>query len=1383
MVAGGLRLVGREHVAAGVAQRGREVVEGGDDLAVAVVPGVLQHEERATARPLPALSQLVDLVVELGTHPVEVGPGGPDQVGTAAEGPDAHPHLVRHRCLLSRDARPGCPCPIRRRRRGVTAVGVFHSPPSDGRGTSLRRPSVGPVSTPAALPPARVVVDPPPTLEADEGAAGVLTSAVPMLGSLGSVALVATMATQSGGSGQRSMLAAGAFLVGTLALVLVQLDRVRVRRTRRRAVARRAYLRHLADVRGQLRAAADQQRARLRHHHPAPRALPRVVAGGRAWERGHDHPEALVVRYALGDGSAVATPGQPAPSGTGEPDPAALDALLRLLAAHARVPGLPLTLDLRTDHRVVVEGDREAARSLARSLVAQATAFHPPERLAVAVVTGPEATGWDWLKWLPHAIDRPAPDAHLLLVVDGGPADPPSHQGGVTVLHLASGGAVGDVRLRLGSDRSVTTTRGHGTPVTGTADECDAATAEVLARRLLPLRSDPGPPGRGAPDVSTLLGLPHPPVPDPLRAWLPRPEHLLLRAVVGTTDAGAPLHLDLKEAARGGVGPHGLVVGATGSGKSELLRTLVLGLVLGHPPDLLNLVLVDFKGGATFAGLEPLPHVAAAVTNLADDLALVDRMQDALAGELLRRQELLRSAGVASVREHAVARAGGVDLPPLPTLLVVVDEFAEMLVARPELLDVFTAIGRLGRSLGVHLLLATQRLEEGRLRGLESHLSYRIGLRTFSGAESRAVLGVPDAAELPPVPGTGLLRTGPGDPVRFRAAHVSGPATATVPPAIRPFGPGDRPAAPSTPRPDAGRDSRSVLDQVVAGLAGHGAPARPVWLPPLETPDTLGDLLGPVRREPRLGLVAAARRPDPLRVPVGVVDRPHEQRRDPLVVDLDGAGGHVAIVGAPRSGRTTVLQTVVAALALTHTPREAQVLVVDLAGGGLAPLAGLPHVAAVATRGEPEVVRRVVSHLADLVDRRESWWRDHGVTDVGSYRRRLRAGEPGDGSGEVFLVVDGWADLRADHADLEPVLHRVASRGLALGVHLVVAAGRWGDLRPATRDLFGTRCELRLGDPLDSEIDRRAARRVPIDRPGRGLTGSGHHLLTALPRLDGDADPATAAAGLTELVDRVAAAWPGQPVPQVGRLPTEVRLEDLRTVAGEVDCLLLGVDHRRAIGLDPGSEPHLVVFGDRGSGRTTALRTLAAEVVRTRSPAQAQLVVVDPRRGLLDAAPPDHLLGHHASAATAEPALRQLADHLRGRLPGPSVTAAQLRDRSWWSGAEVHVVVDDHELLVTDGRSPLAPLLPLLPHAADIGLRVTVARRTAGAARALHEPDLRALRELAAPTLLLPGSPDEGPLVGRWVARPGPPGRGRLVSSGGEVTELQVARAAPAGAP
>ena len=177
-------------------------------------------------------------------------------------------------------------------------------------------------------------------------------------------------------------------------------------------------------------------------------------------------------------------------------------------------------------------------------------------------------------------------------------------------------------------------------------------------------------------------------------------------------------------------------------------------------------MLVDFKGGATFAGMADMPHVSAVITNLADELTLVDRMQDALHGEMVRRQELLRASGnFANVTDYEKARTDGrTDLAPAAALLIVADEFSELLSAKPEFVDLFVAIGRLGRSLSMHLLLASQRLEEGRLRGLDSHLSYRIGLRTFSAAESRTVLGVPDAYELPPVPGPGLPQAGPDHP-------------------------------------------------------------------------------------------------------------------------------------------------------------------------------------------------------------------------------------------------------------------------------------------------------------------------------------------------------------------------------------------------------------------------------------------------------------------------------------------------------------------------------------------------------------------------------------------------------------------------------------------
>jgi S-DNA-T family DNA segregation ATPase FtsK/SpoIIIE len=877
---------------------------------------------------------------------------------------------------------------------------------------------------------------------------------------------------------------------------------------------------------------------------------------------------------------------------------------------------------------------------------------------------------------------------------------------------------------------------------------------------------------------------------------------------IGVGEGGLPAHLDLKESAQQGMGPHGLVIGATGSGKSEFLRTLVLGLAMTHSPEQLNMVLVDFKGGATFAGMSDMPHVSAVITNLSQELTLVDRMQDALSGEMVRRQELLREAGnFASVRDYEKARTAGEDLAPLPSLFVVVDEFSEMLSAKPEFIDLFVAIGRLGRSLGIHLLLASQRLEEGRLRGLESHLSYRVGLRTFSAQESRAVLGVPDAYELPAVPGLGYLKPDPTTMQRFKAAYVSGPPSGRAPVrrdegghvrGILPFTVASvRPleqepdTAPEPVAPQPVSDT-SLLDLAVRRMAGRGPAAHQVWLPPLEEPDTLDGLFGDLVEDPALGLHSPSWRAlGGLTVPLGTVDRPREQRRDTLTVDLSGAAGHVAVVGGPRSGKSTLLRTIVASASLVTTPQESQFFVLDFGGGTFAPLADFPHVAGVGTRSEPDVVRRILAEVTGVVDRREAYFREQGIDSIETYRARRRRAAADDGFGDVFLVVDGWSTLRADFDDLEMEIQQLAGRGLTFGLHVVAGAARWSDFRAAMRDVFGTRLELRLGDHIDSEIDRRLAALVPTGRPGRGLVQSKLHFLGALPRIDAAPTGHDLGDGVEDLVRRVGAAWRGPAGPKLRLLPERIDLDDVRRMAGAGESagadepaggpLLLGVDERELapLGLDVDAEPHLLVLGDGQSGKSALLRAYVQEVARTRGAAEAQVVVVDYRRSLLGEVPEGHLLQYLTSAQQATPALRDLAAYLEQRIPGPDVTPEQLRSRSWWQGAEVFVVVDDYDLVATQQSSPLAPLQPLLAQARDVGLHVVVARRSGGASRALYEPVIQTLRDLAMPGLLLSGSPDEGPLLGTLRPTPLPPGRGRLVTRDRGVETVQVAWSEP----
>ena len=818
---------------------------------------------------------------------------------------------------------------------------------------------------------------------------------------------------------------------------------------------------------------------------------------------------------------------------------------------------------------------------------------------------------------------------------------------------------------------------------------------------------------------------------DRAQTWRPRPQRDHLRVPIGVDDDGEPVALDLKESAFDGMGPHGLVVGATGSGKSELLRTLVLALVTTHPPEALSLVLVDFKGGATFAGMAGLPHVAGVITNLADDLALVDRMRDALYGEQRRRQELLKQAGnLASAEDYNRRRSAGEPLPPLPSLLVVVDEFAELLTSKPEFSELFVTVGRLGRSLGIHLLLASQRLDEGRLRGLESHLRYRICLRTFSPSDSRTVLGADDAYNLPAEPGGGYLKVDATVFQRFKAAWVSAPTSGD------PLGP-------------------TVLDVAVGCLQDPGRQAHQVWLPPLEAVIPLDRIEQPA--DP--GGVA------PLSVAVGMQDRPEDQAKVPLVLNLAGGEGNIAVVGAPQSGKSTLLRTVVAAFALTHTPLEVQFYCVDCGGGSLLALDRLPHVGTVASRLDAERVRRLVVEIEGVLAYREELFRSAGIDSAQGLRARRAAGEMDDSPfGDVFLVIDGWARFRQEFEELEPVVLDLAARGLGYGIHVVVTSNRWLEIRSNLLDNLGTRLELRLHDPLDSAIDRHAAANVDADTPGRGLSRGALHFQAALPRVDGAASVADLAAGLDHLVAKVLDAWTGPAAPAVRLLP--IRLPFVELPPANPGCgVPIGVAEAD---LGPayldllGADPHFLVFGDSETGKTNLLRLFLTGLIASQSAKQARVVIVDYRRTLLDAVPSDYLVGYCGAAPAATEVVSRVADVLASRLPPAGISAQQLRDRSWWTGGEVYVVVDDYDLVMSPTGNPLLPLVEFVALGRDLGFHLVLARRVSGAARSAFEPLMGRLHEVGTPGLILSGDRQEGAVIGTHRASEQPPGRGLL---------------------
>ena len=1210
---------------------------------------------------------------------------------------------------------------------------------------------------PPACPTADVVVAAPPE-PSPSAPSGVLVRLLP---AVMSVAMVGAMAVAflSGSAVARNPM----FLTfPMMMLVSVGVTALTGRGGRRGINADRAeYLGYLSLLRRTVAETAVAQRLSLTWAHLDPDALWTLIGGPRMWDRRAADPDFCVVRVGVGTRPLATRLVAPETRPMGRSDPVTATALDRFLHTHSTIADAPITIGLRGIGTVTIDGDPVRVRGLIRAMVCQLAVRHSPDQLRIAgAISDRNLVHWEWLKWLPHNRHPSAANCgpavpHVVVIAD--PDDPTesadSAPDGATIVEVGTGGQGAPLTIR------------HPDVAEGLvrSDQLDLIDALVCARRLAAHRAVAGSVAVG---WSALVGIDDVRSFDPMVLWR-RQNHIdrrdRLRAPIGTTVDGAPLELDIKEAAENGMGPHGLCVGATGSGKSELLRTVALGMMARNSPEVLNLLLIDFKGGATFLDLARAPHVAAVITNLAEEAPLVARMRDALAGEMNRRQQLLRAAGSGGVRAYEQARRAGAKLGALPTLFIIVDEFSELLGQHPDFADMFVAIGRLGRSLGMHLLLSSQRLEEGRLRGLEAHLSYRVCLKTLSASESRAVLGTLDAYELPNTPGAGLLRSGAGELIRFQAAFVSGPvrdpkrmrsALAQPVPTVQLFtSPTTGPVTPTFSAGDA--STPSVLQAVLDRVAGHGPPAHQVWLPPLQESPSVRTLLR-----------HAGSAPPALAVPIGLVDRPLEQSRTLLMVELSGAAGNVAVVGAPRSGKSTALRTLITALAVTHDPAQVQFYCLDFGGGGLTALRALPHVGAVAGRAEPRLVGRMIAELESIVRSREEL-----------FGRRLDAATDIDPFGEVFLVVDGWASLRNEFEGLEEAITALAVQGLSFGVHVVLSASRWAEIRPSLKDQLGTRVELRLGDPADSELDRKQARQVPRDRPGRGLSSDGLHMVIALP-IESD-----------ELPRRHGESG----APRIPLLPARVDHDAMvhRVHRAGDKCgqgILLGLEERglRPVAVDFEHHLHLLIFGDNECGKTATLRTLCREIARTKTAGQAQLLIVDFRRTLLGVVESEHLGGlgglgggYAMSPAALEALLPGVLDELRRRMPPPQVSQAQLRARSWWSGPDIYVVADDYDLIATPAGNPMATVLEYLPYARDLGLHLLVARRSAGAARALFDPLLTGLRDLGCMGLIMSGRPDEGTLLGSVRPLPLPPGRGVLVTRTGDEQLVQVAWSPP----
>lgn len=1065
----------------------------------------------------------------------------------------------------------------------------------------------------------------------------------------------------------------------------------------RRAEQQAARTAWLGRVAAQLQARCDHNTRVLHAQYPsAMHCLQNALAGRQLWGRSPAQPDFLAWRAGVGDvpsGAALALPAD-APAD-----------LLDLQKNYAVLHNAPVTLDLAREPIVGLAG--RDARAMAQSLAAQLAVqcCYTDLKFAFLLRDG-DAAPWAFARWLPHVraanglrlVGRGRAECRTVCAALAAALRAPNHPHYVVFVEdaaLLAGDPLAAALLNPAADSNVTavfladtpaqlpnactcilqqTTAGaamlhtHGTTTPLAAlDTADPAQLDAAARRLARTVVPDAPAAQTLPERVDFFALYGVRTPAELRAadrWKTARPWESLSVPIGVAADGL-CALDAHEQAHG---PHGLVAGTTGSGKSETLQTYILSLAVAFSPADVAFFLIDYKGGGMANLFAGLPHVQGAVSNLSGPL--VRRAMAAIESEIRRRQQIFERYNVNSINRYTpLYKTGGAE-SPMPHLFIIVDEFAELKREQPEFMRKLISVAQVGRSLGVHLILATQRPAGTVDENILSNTRFRLCLRVQDKQNSLEVLHRPDAAALTGA-GRGYLQVGSDEVFTlFQSGWSGAPAAQTAPLARRidTTGRPVQPAAKAAPAPGAATQLSATVDYLRAEAERLQLPALPpLWLPPLPT---------------RLVLPAAPQWPDlparwELSAAVGRIDDPENQRQLPLTVNFT-TGGHHALVGMAGSGKSTFVETLLCALTRRYTPDALNIYVLDCTSRRTAAFAACPQVGAVLDAADLPRVGRLFAMLDTLLTERQT--RLQG----GSYAQYVAA-HGVRGCPAVLLVVEDMAAFRERTAcAYDDALLRLAREGAGCGVYLFVTGGGFGmqDIPARLGDALRTVLALELPDRARyaEALRCRLPEGLPDEpAPGRGLVVLGGRAVEFQTALAADApDDYARADALRAASEALRAAWPGRParrVPGIPAAPTWRDLtnhEDYAAMQAEGESLPFAYDLETAAlcGVDLQNTFCFAAAGRAGSGRANTLQIL----MRSAAAQNAKIFVLTAKTDSLHAEA-GALGAEYAAGADAVQTLLATTigpefgrrSQLQKTLPGdPAARWAAMREEPLW---------------------------------------------------------------------------------------------------------------------